>query len=419
MNLPAGLVRILGVLANRNYAIWIGGNSVSLTAMWAQRIGIGWLAWELTQSVFWVGIIAAADLAPGLLVTPFAGIVGDRRDRLTLVRQAQGLSAVISAALAAMVLLDAADIYLLVALATAQGIAMGFKQPSRMALVRSLVVDKDLSTAIALNAVLFNLARFVGPLVAGGLILSQGLGSVFVFALLGSIFFVVTLKFVRPLRREPAPASSSSPADAPLKGTAYAYAFSHPGIGPLLVLQFANGAFIRGFTELLPAYSDTVLGRGAEGLAIMSASIGVGAIFSGLWLAQREGVKGLTRHIFVSQAIASVLVVVLAGTATLLMASLLVGLIGFMLATTSIAALTLIQRATPEDRLARVMAILGVILHASPAAGALVMGAAADLVGFTIPLIAGGALCLAAVAYVLRREGVVRASLEAADVKGS
>ncbi len=412
MNMPAGLVRILGVLANRNYAIWIGGNSLSLTAMWAQRIGIGWLAWELTQSVFWVGIIAAADLAPGLLVTPIAGIIGDRRDRLTLIRQAQGVSAVISAALAAIVLWGAADIYLLVALTTAQGLAMGFKQPSRMALVRALVVDKDLSTAIALNAVLFNLARFVGPLIAGGLILAQGVGSTFVFAFFGSIFFVVVLRYVRPIRNDTSFASNLSGENLRLQGTAYAFVFSHPGIGPLLVLAFANGAFIRGFTELLPAYSDTVLGRGAEGLAIMSASIGVGAIFSGLWLAQRDGVNGLTRYIFVSQAIASVLVVLLAATGTLLVATLLVGLTGFMLATTSIAALTLIQRATPEDRLARVMAILGVILHASPAAGALVMGAAADLVGFTMPLVAGGALCLATVVYVLRREGVVRTSLE-------
>ena len=414
MNLPAGLVRIGRVLTNRNYAIWIGGNSLSLIAMWAQRIGIGWLAWELTHSVLWVGIVAAADLAPGILVTPFAGIIGDRRDRLTLVRQAQGVSAVISAALAIIVLMGSIHILLLVAFTTAQGIVMGFKQPSRMALVRALVVERDLSTAIALNAVLFNLARFIGPLVAGALILTQGVGSVFIFAFLGSVFFVITLKFVRPLRSEPSVSPGGSRPEAPLKGTAYIYAFSHPGIGPLLVLQFANGAFIRGFTELLPGYSDAVLGRGAEGLAILSASIGVGAIFSGLWLAQREGQSGLTRLIFISQAIASVLVVVLAGTGLLAVASLLVGLTGFMLATTSIAAQTLIQHATPEDRLARVLAILGVIMHASPAAGALIMGAAADLVGFTIPLIAGGVLCLATVGIVMRREAVVRASLETA-----
>lgn len=414
MNLPAGLGRILGVLANRNYAIWIGGNSVSLIGMWAQRIGVGWLAWELTQSVFWVGIIAAADLAPGILVTPFAGIIGDRRDRLTLVRQAQGVSAIISAAMAAMVLMGFVHILLLVALVTAQGIVTGFKQPSRMALVRSLVVRRDLGTAIALNAVIFNMARFVGPLVAGALILTQGIGSVFVFAFIGSIVFVVTLSFVRPLSSETGPGTAAA---APLKGTALAYAFSHPGIGPLLMLQFANGAFIRGFTELLPAYSDTVLGRGAEGLAILSASIGVGAILSGFWLAQRGGLGGLTRHIFVSQAIASVLVVLLAGAGTLVAASLLVGLAGFMLTTTSVAAQTLVQRATPEDRLARVLAILGVIFHGSPAAGALIMGAMADIFGFTVPLVAGGLLCLATVAYVMRREGVIRASLETVEAK--
>lgn len=412
MRLPAGLVRIGGVLNNKNYRIWLGGNLLSLIGMWAQRIGVGWLAWELTGSVFWVGIIAAADMAPGLIVAPYAGIIADRRNRLTLVRQSQGISALISGAMAVMVISGTAQIYPLFVLAMAQGITMAFKQPARMALTRSLVPEKDLSTAIALNAVLFNLARFVGPLVAGALILSVGVTSVFVFAFFGSVVFVVAVHYVKTLPKTEIGLGPGGTKPAPLVGAGFGYTFRHKGIGPLLILQFTNGFFIRGFTEILPGYSDIVLGQGAEGLAVLSAGIGIGAMASGFWLAQRDGVAGLTRHIFVAQAIASVMVLGMAGTNSLVVATGFVGLAGFMLATTSIAAQTLIQRSVAEDRLARVMSVFGVVMRGSPAIGALVMGAAADYAGFGIPIIVGGLLSLASVVLVFGREKIVRAEFE-------
>jgi MFS family permease len=415
MSRPAGLARILSVLADRNYAIWMAGNAISLIGMWAQRIGIGWLAWELTHSAFWVGIVAAADLAPGIIVTPFAGIIGDRRNRLTLVRQAQAVSALVSAVMAAVVLTGSAGIVLLTVLATVQGITMAFKQPARMALTKDLVEARHIGTAVALNAVVFNLARFIGPTVAGVLILAEGVGSVFVFAVLGSTTFVVALQFVA-LRRTAGTAAPDEAAEAlpPLTGTGYAYAFSHAGIGPLLILTLANGMLIRGFVEVLPGYSAAVLESGAEGLAALSASIGFGSIVAGLWLAQRDGIAGLTRQIFLTQAVASVLIVILAGTGSLAVAVILVGLAGFMLAVNGIGAQTLVQRCTPEDRLARVLAIFGLITRGSPAAGALLVGAAADLVGFAIPLVVTGMLSLGVVALLIRREPTVRAAMEMA-----
>lgn len=423
MNAPAGLRRILNVLGNRNFAIWMAANGVSLIGMWAQRIGVGWLAWELTHSAFWVGIMAAAELIPGMIITPLAGIIGDRYNRMTVVRITQGVSAAVSAALAAMVLTGTTTFFLLLMLSVLQGIAMAFKQPARMALTKYLVEEKDLGTAIGLNAVLFNLARFIGPMIAGILILADGIESVFVFALAGSLILVVALQFVqlrpaRIVRSEAAggPATPESPTSEdhipPMRGAGYAYAFSHPGIGPLLLLMFSGGFLLRGFAELFPGYSAAALDSGAEGLAALSASIGVGAMVAGFWLAQRDGVAGLTRQVFISQALASVLIAILAGTGSLFVASALVGLVGFMLTVTGIAAQTLIQTRVPEDRLARVLATFGLIMRASPAVGAIIMGAAADLVGFAIPLIVGGGLSLAVVAMLWRREATVRLAME-------
>lgn len=414
MKPPAGAMRIVAVLAGRNFGIYMAGTTASLIGMWAQRIGIGWLAWELTHSAFWVGVVAAADLAPGVIISPLAGIVGDRHDRLKLVRLTQMVSAATSAAMAAMVLSGTTEIVLLTILATIQGTTMAFKLPARMALIRALVDEDDLGTAIALNAVVFNIARFLGPSVAGLLILLDGVGSVFVLALVASIVFVVALQFVQvrpyPLRDEFA--AGETGALQPLVGAGYAYAFGHPGIGPLLVLQLSAGLFIRGLPELLPSYSAAVLDQGAEGLAALSASIGFGAIIAGLWMAQREGAAGLTRRIFLAQAGCSVCLVVLAATGSLLVACLLVALLGSAITTTGIACQTLIQRCTPEDRMARVMAVYGILARATPALGALLMGAAADLVGFAIPLVMAGAMSLVSVGLLMRREAVVRTALE-------
>src|SRR3546814_4774962 len=144
-----------------------------------QRIAVGWLAWELTGSGAWLGIVAFADLCPSIVVGPIGGAVADRRNPLRVIVLSPTCAMVMAFLLYLLTALDAMGPYLLPAVVFLNGIVIGFNQPSRLALVPSLVPPEHLSTAVAINSIVFNLARFIGPAIAGVLIAASGLESAF------------------------------------------------------------------------------------------------------------------------------------------------------------------------------------------------------------------------------------------------
>ena len=155
-------------LRNANYGIYITGSAISLIGTWMQRIAIGWLTWQLTHSGLWLGIVAFADFFPVLIVGPIAGAAADRWDRLRVVQvKSSGFSMAQAAVLFALTASGHMNIGLLVALTAFQGVIVAFNQPARLALVPSLVAQSDLGSAVAINSVIFNLARFIGPMLAG------------------------------------------------------------------------------------------------------------------------------------------------------------------------------------------------------------------------------------------------------------
>src|SRR5262245_60206621 len=148
-------------LRNRNFGIYSLGSAVSLTGTWMERIAIGWLTWQLTESGFWLGVVAFADFFPVILIAPFAGAVADRRDRLNVVKFSQFVLLVQALVLFVATASGHVTVGLIVALTTIHGILVAFNQPARLALVPSLVPRPDLGSAVAINSVIFNLARFI------------------------------------------------------------------------------------------------------------------------------------------------------------------------------------------------------------------------------------------------------------------
>jgi MFS family permease len=175
------------------------------------------------------------------------------------------------------------------------------------------------------------------------------------------------------------------------------------------------GVGMRAYIELLPAYSALILDRGADGLAILSAGIGAGAIMAGLWLAQRDGLVGLTRLVVLHHTLSAASLVVIALAPSLAVAVGAAVVNGLALAMAGIASQTLTQRIVEEHMLGRVMSLYGVIFRAGPAAGALAMGALGDLLGLRTPLLAGALVSLVACVAVGRRLLGARALLEASS----
>ena len=193
----SGFGAIAVALGEGNYRRYVIGNAVSLTGTWVQRVAVGWLAWELTGSGAWLGLIVFADLAPAMLIGPLGGALADRGDRLRLLRIGQSLMMAQALVLFALTVSGLIDRWSLMAVVAVGGGIVGINQPARLALVPSLVSRQSLSTAIAINSVVFNLARFVGPAVAGLLIVSAGTAFAFAVNAVSFLAFLLALRGIR------------------------------------------------------------------------------------------------------------------------------------------------------------------------------------------------------------------------------
>lgn len=253
MRIPFSLGPIGRALNSRNYRIFITGSLVSLTGSWMQRITVGWVTWELTHSGFWLGIMAFADLFPTVVISPFAGAVVDRVNLMRLVKVTQALAIAQSAALAGLSLAGMLTVELLLGLVVFLGIVASFYQPARLSMIPQLVAREDLSAAVAVQAVVFNIARFIGPAVAGVMIATAGAGWAFAANALTYAAFLLALHLVSLAAEDKSAAKAKGIGANILEG--YAYAFRHPGIGPTLLMMLVGCVLVRAVFELLPGLS--------------------------------------------------------------------------------------------------------------------------------------------------------------------
>jgi len=376
-----------------------------------QRVAIGWLAWELTGSGAWLGVIAMADLFPTVLLSPLAGALADRHERLAILRTTQALAAVQAAILAALAAADLVTIGLLVALTLVMGVLNAFAQPARLALISRLVTGGSLGTAVALNAVVFNLARFIGPMCAGYTI-AHG-GTALAFALNAASF----LAFIAALARLPHDPAGRR-ARSHMLGEAiagYAYVARHPALGPLFAFYATTAILGRGFVELLPGFAAGVFGRGPVGLAWLTAAVGIGAIGGGLAMAGRPSLTGLTRHVVMHTLVLSLAVLVFALSDAFWVALIAVGVAGFALVTTGAGMQTLIQSAVDADMRGRVLGAYGMIFRGGAAVGAMLAGAASEFVGLQWPIGVGAVLCVLLAGWALARVAALAPLVERSD----
>jgi MFS family permease len=396
-------------LRSRNYRLYAGGNAISLIGTWLQRVAVGWLAWQLTHSGTWLGLVAAADLCPTVVLSPLAGILADRGGRLRVIWATQLIASAQSVLLAVLVAADALGIEGLFAMSLLLGAANAINQPARLALVPSLVEREALASAVAINSITFNGARFIGPALAGVIIAEGSIALAFAVNAATFIVFMVALMGVSVPPEGSGAAGRAFFADT---FAGYSYAMRHPGIGPVLLLMTATALFARGFSELLPGFADAVFGRGAQGLAWLTAMVGLGAVAGGLFMAHRSRLEGLTRVL-----VANVLVLIIAllgftATASYWIALPCLFLAGLALVSTGIAAQTLVQHAIIPEMRGRVMALYGMIFRAGPAFGTLLMGALSGPLGLRLPVALGALLCAGAWFWARLRRDAIAAALE-------
>jgi MFS family permease len=374
-----------------------------------QRVVTGWLTWELTGSGAWLGLVVFADLFPTVIVGPIAGAYADRSDRLRVTKISQALAMLQAVALFLLTATGLINIGLLLALTLFLGVVAAFNQPARLALIPALVPRSDLTAAVAVNSVVFNLARFIGPAVAGLIIATVGVSVAYAANAATFIAFLVALSKVRLNVSEALPQGRGKLWSDLIAGIRYSA--SHVGIATVLTLMIAANVGARPLLELLPGFAADVFHSGAAGLALLTSSVGAGAIIAGFWLAGMSGGTSLGRAFLANTLISALAGVLFAMTDNMWLAVPLLVVNGFAMAGMGIAAQTLIQIAVDPGMRGRVLSLHGLIFRGGPALGALIMGTASDLVGLRLPIFLGATVVLAVWIWARLRQSRMTESL--------
>lgn len=379
-------------LSHRYYCLYWASNGITTIGRWMYRIAVGWLTWELTESTTWLGIIAFAESFPLVVFSILAGAIADRIGYIRITILAQTATAAVAIVFAAVTLFGSITIELVLISAVLIGSLESLTTPARMALVHALVPKQDLSAAIALGSATFNAARFVGPAIAGGLLIWAGTGAVLAVVAVTFVQFCVILLIVKADEPERTPGPWRDLVGDMVIGIRYG--FGHPGIRFLLIMLGMTGLLIRPVIELMPGFSAEVFDRGADGLAILMSVLGFGAMISCIWIGMRGRTVGLTRLVTVSLLAQGIALILSTLAGDIWIAAACFGVVGFAMLVGGVGSQTLMQSAVDTGMRARVLSLFIVISWGLPAFGALAAGWIATFAGLPLTIAAGGVLTI-------------------------
>ena len=407
---------ITTALKQRNFAWYFAGSSMGLIGIWGQRLTISWLAWEFTRSGFWLGVVVAADLLPTIFFAPIAGVVADRVNRHRMMFVTQFLGMLQALTLAALAFSGLLDIWCLVGLTMFIGIVWAFNTAARLSMVPNLLEPQHVPSAVAMDSAIFNLARFIGPMVAGYLIAGVGAGPTFLINGITFAVFLVCLLQARMIRDERGARSTANILVQATEGIRYAV--KHPGIRPVLILIIALAIGIKPTLELLAGVTDTVYNLGPTGLGNLMAASAVGATIAAVWLAQRGTVVGMTRIVISALLLGIVSLFAFTATQSFVFGLVCASFIGAAIVVGGTGTQTLMQNAVDGAMRGRVMSLYGMVYRGGPALGAFAMGSAAEFIGFQSALACGGVIGAGALVWVFRQRKIMVSALEGAPDNG-
>jgi MFS family permease len=385
-------------LRHRNFRLYFTGQSISLIGTWITRIATSWLVYRLTGSAFLLGTVSFAGQIPTFLLAPFAGVIVERMDRRKLLVWTQVLAGIQSLLLAALTLAKIITIHEILALSVFQGLINAFDMPGRQSFLVQMVTPRegkpdrtDLGNAIALNSSIVNLARLIGPAIAGLIIAAVGEGWCFLIDGASYIAVVASLLMMQ-VTQTTAQKPTLSMVEQLREGWSYVTGFQPIRI--ILSLFALISLMGMPFMVLMPIFAANVLHGGPHTLGFLTGASGVGALVSAISLAVRKSVRGLTTMIQLS-AFCFGAGLILFGLSHHLALSLVLMLVtGFGMMQGLAASNTIIQTLVPEDKRGRVMSYYTMAFVGMAPFGSLMAGALAHRFGAPHTVIFTGSVCV-------------------------
>lgn len=391
------------VLRLPHYAPFLTTRVGAAIGVWMERLATAWLAWDLTQSTAWLGIVAFLRLVPALFFGLLGGAWSDRSTpRHVLLWGKAGLVAA-NLAMVALLALGLLSIWGLALLALAVGILQAVSNPAAAAIVWDLVPRKHLSTAISINSLSFHTATFVGPALAAGIATAAGFAPVYAVAAAGQAALIWALL------RLPSHRASAVDAPANARGlwedmkAGIRYVRRSPPVFAILAVHLTFAVSAHPLVDMVPAIAALFFDGGTATVGMMTASMGAGAVIGGVWLAAFSPRGALKTVVGTALLALMALIVVLAVNRNLPVALAVMGGIGICHVIRASGLQTLLQLTVREDMRGRAMGFYSLLIRGGSAFGALAIGFASEAVGLSVALSAAAAIgAVSLVIFALR-----------------
>ncbi|HTM17320.1 MAG TPA: MFS transporter [Terracidiphilus sp.] len=379
-------------LRHRNFRLFFGGQSISVIGTWMTRVATSWLVYRLTGSALLLGTVGFAGQIPTFLLAPIAGVIVDRIDRRKVLIWTQALAMVQSLALALLTLSHRITISEVLALSVFQGLINAFDMPARQSFMIQMVEDRaDLSNAIAINSSMVNMARLVGPSLAGLLIAVKNEGWCFLVDGISYIAVIISLLMMRVPRIEEQRARASMLTQ--LK-EGWTYVAGFVPIRSILLLFALLSLMGWPFMVLMPIFAAKILHGGPHTLGFLMGAVGVGSLASALSLVMRRSVRGLTRVIPVAAVIFGIGLIAFGFSHYLWLSILMMLVTGFGMMQGLTGSNTIIQTLVDENMRGRVMSYYTMAFVGMAPFGSLLAGAMADSIGAPRTVLFSGVACI-------------------------
>ncbi|MGH7592679.1 MAG: MFS transporter [Gemmatimonadales bacterium] len=387
----------LRALRHPDFQRFLSGQGISLVGTWMQSIAEAWLVFQLTHSAFAVGLTATLATLPIFCLTLYGGVVADRVDKRRFIMLLQTIMLLEATTLAVLTLTHHVTVHLIWGLAVIFGFATAFEVPARQAFIVELVPAEDLVSAAAINSTTYNLARVVGPAIAGILVAAAGPGAAFAVNALSYVAVLIGLSRIQKVYQRKLFAERQS------IFTGLRFIASRPTLAGLAWQMVLLTVFAGSFIPILAVYASDVLGVGATGYGLLTSAVGVGAAIGAIGIGGMGG-RFSRPHVAVVAATALGSTVILLATArSLPVALVILACAGAAMASQGIVTATSLQLEAPSELRGRVMAVYSFVVLGLAPLGAFQAGWVAQHLGAPASIAISGSICLVGTAILRRR----------------
>ena len=383
----------MNAFSHRAFNIYFFTNTFSLLGIWVQKVGLGWLAWQITESTFWTSLVALSIMAPAGILGPVFAVYAERWDMRRAMLLAKSIMTLVSILIFILQIFEMHSLQSLLILSFVLGVLNAIHHPIRLVFISLIVPRPYLPSAIGLNSVSWSMSRIVGPGIAGISIATFGLGITFGLAALLFLPFIIALIWL-PLQNRQSENSNTEKFLTRL-GNGWMVVLNTPIIFMCLSIVALNSFFIRGVLEIQPAIIGQVLGGDSKSLAIATAATGVGSVIASGWIgAGKLSQEFIRRTLWPGLILGLIAILTLIQAIEIVSMSIVFIICGFTTTLVGIGSQTIIQLKVEDHYRARVLAWWSSVSFGGLTLGGLLIGLIGDFTSINTAIFFVGVLGL-------------------------